>query len=226
MAFSQGSATAGTLILALSAWLLSNAPPGPEQLWPYLLFGAVFVILLAHIIHIVVEDTVGFFAAVLHGVPVALAAYWLGGTPYHWLAYACWAYAAAYVILVPRMIRAVSRAEHLNGQSSRRGHHRHGGFDLQDAGIAMLLVVMTAGIIMSTGLVTREWGIYAGVGAFLLWPLTLIVVPWYAALAHAEWLMVAIVHGGGTAGVLLYRAARAQRRHDATAIPRSLSEEP
>ena len=53
MGFSHGSATAGTLIGALSAWLLASAGQQPEELWPYLLFGAIFVILLAHLIQLV-----------------------------------------------------------------------------------------------------------------------------------------------------------------------------
>jgi len=223
MGFSQGGAMAGTLILALSAWLLANGPPAPAQLWPYLLFGAVFVILLAHLIHIVLAETLGLFAALRHGVPLALAAYWLGGTPYRWLEYACWIFAAAYIVLAPRMMRAISRSDR-RGRNGPTAAQR--GFDLQDMGIGLLIVIATSGLIMATGLVAREWGFYAGVGAFLLWPVTLAAVPWYAALVHSEWLMVAVVYGGGSLGMLFYRSARVQRRDEVAGIQDSLRKEP
>lgn len=223
MGFSHGSATAGTLIGALSAWLLASAAQQPEQLWPYLLFGAIFVILLAHLIHLVLGAELRIAGALLHGIPLGLAAYWLGSTPYRWLEYTCWAYAAAYIILVPRMMRAVSRSDR-RMLFRRRDEQR--GFTLQEAGLALLIVIAVAGLIMGTALVARVWGFYAGVGALVLWPLTLLVVPWYAALAHSDWLMLLVVHGGGLAGVHLYRTARIRRQVDASHIHDSVSGEP
>lgn len=225
MGFSHGSATAGALIGALSAWLLAGALQQPEQLWPYLLFGAIFVILLAHLIHIVLHEDLGVIAALLHGIPLGLAAYWLGSTPYRSLEYACWAYAAAYIVIIPRMVQAASRSE----QRILHAHHvetGQRGFELQDVGIAILIVVGVSGLIMGTGFVAREWGFYAAVGAFLLWPVTLLIVPWYAALAHYDWLMLIVVHGGGLAGAFLYRTARLQRAMDTSHLHDSLREEP
>ena len=165
MGFSHGSATAGTLIGALSAWLLASAGQQPEELWPYLLFGAIFVILLAHLIQLVLGAELRIAGALLHGIPLGLAAYWLGSTPYRWLEYTCWAYAAAYIILVPRMMRAISRSDR-RMLFRRRDEQR--GFTLQEVGLALLIVIAVAGLIMGTALVARVWGFYAGVGALVL----------------------------------------------------------
>ncbi|MBI4206616.1 MAG: hypothetical protein HY527_16465 [Betaproteobacteria bacterium] len=89
MGFFHGSANAGALILMFCAWLLVNAPDQGEQLWPYIVFGAIFVVLLAHVIHVLVQEAFVFFLALMQGIPLAFAAYWLGSTPYRWLEYFC-----------------------------------------------------------------------------------------------------------------------------------------
>jgi len=221
MGFSQGSATAGTLIAAFAAWLLANAPQ-PETLWPYLLFGAIFIALLAHLIHVVLGERIALATALLHGVALGLAAYWLEATPYRALEYVCWIFAAAYVVVAPRMMRAVSRLD-LRGRRAGRVRAAHRGFDLQDVGIALLAVAAAAGLVMATGLLAREWGIYAGVGALVLWPVTLLIVPWYAALVQSEWLMLIVVYGGGLAGVLIYRV-RVERQEQASVLHDSVRE--
>ncbi|MBI4206615.1 MAG: hypothetical protein HY527_16460 [Betaproteobacteria bacterium] len=81
---------------------------------------------------------------------------------------------------------------------------RRAAFDIENVAIAMLIVVGVAGLIMGTGFVTRQWGMLAGIAAFFLWPITLVAVPWYAGFAHGDWLMLAVVYGGGIAGVVLY----------------------
>jgi hypothetical protein len=224
MPFMQGSTVAGTLILALTAWLLAGTPQ-PEALWPYLLYGAVFIILLAHLIHVGIREALSVPVALAHGVPLALAAYWLGATPYRWLEYACWINAALYAILIPRMVHAVQRMErHAAGAPAMQPPQR--AFDVRDLGIATLLVVAISGLIMTTRLVAHEFGLYAAIAAFVLWPVSLLVVPWYAALAHADWLIVTIVQGGGLVGALLYRGARGPQRADTAQIAGSLREEP
>ena len=223
MPFMQGSTVAGTLILALTAWLLASTPQ-PEALWPYLLYGAVFVVLLAHLIHAGIRQALGFPVALAHAVPLALAAYWLGATPYRWLGYACWAHAVLYAILVPRMVRAVHRTERHGAAAPAMRPPR--AFDVRDLGIATFLVVAFSGLIMTTGLVARDFGLYAAIAAFVLWPVSLLIVPWYAAVAHADWVIVSVVQGGAIIGVLLYRGARGPRRRDTAQIARSLREEP
>lgn len=230
MGFFHGSANAGALMLMLCAWLLVNAPDQGEQLWPYLVFGAIFIVLLAHLIHAVHEATFALVPALMLGIPLAVAAYWLGSTPYRWLEYACWGFAALYAILVPRMNRALARTDGRSGHSPMHGGRRAAawrtGFDLENVAIAMLIVVGITGIIMGTGLVTRQWGMVPGIAAFVLWPITLIVVPWYAAMVHDGWLMVTVVYGGGSIGMLLYRLSHARRNHNETDIPRPAGEKP
>ena len=228
MGFFHGSTHAGALILMLCAWLLVNAPDPGEPLWPYVVFGAVFVVLLAHLIHIVLESAFTLFQALLYGIPLAFAGYWLGSTPYRWLEYACWGFAAGYAILVPRMTRALARTAAGSNQSP--AHEGPGsaakwkGFDLEDVALATLIVAGVAGLIMSTGLVTREWGLFAGIAAFVLWPVTLLVVPWYAALVHGGWLMLAVVYGGGIGGTLLYLRAPTRRNQDDLDVSRPAGE--
>ena len=220
MGLSQGCAAAGALLLAISAWLLAGAFAGSHPLWPYLLFGAVFVVLLAHVMRIAVDERPAFSAAVLSGIPLAIAAYWLGKTPYRWLEYACWAYAAAYLLLVPRMMRAVGRVPRMTAAEAPGGGAK-GAFDLRDIAIAMGIVVTVSGLLLCTAFVAGKWGFYAGVGAVLLWPVTLIVVPWYAAIAHGGWLAMAVVYGGGLAALLLYRSTGARPHRNAADIPHS-----
>lgn len=211
MGFFHGSANAGALILMFCAWLLLNAPEHGERVWPYLVFGAIFVVLLADVIHIVMEEAFAYFLALMQGVPLAIAGYWLGSTPYRWLEYSCWAFAAVYAILLPRAIHAAARMELKapapaapGARSDFRPTARRAVFDPENVAIAMLIVVGVSGLIMGTGLVTRQWGLLAGAAAFVLWPLTLAAVPWYAGLVHEDWFMLAVVYGGGTAGALLY----------------------
>jgi hypothetical protein len=230
MGFFHGSANAGALILMLCAWLLVNAPEQREQLWPYLVFGAVFIVLLAHLIHIVLGSIFTLFLALLYGIPLAFAGYWLGSTPYRWLEYACWGYAAGYAILVPRMIRALARTDARSSQSPAHdgpgSAARRVRFDLENVALAMLIVAGVAGLIMSTGLVARQWGLLAGIAAFVLWPITLLIVPWYAAIVHGGWLMLAVVYGGGISGMLLYLHAPARRNQDELDISRPAGEKP
>lgn len=230
MGFIRGSANAGTLILMFCAWLLLNAPEQGEQLWPYFVFGAVFVVLLAHLFHIVLGASFGLFVALMHGIPLALAAYWLDRTPYDWLEYACWAFAAIYAIIVPRMIRALARTDtgsrHIASGDVVHSTAPRTGFDLENLALAALIVVVISGLIMGTGLVARQWGLLAGIAAFILWPITLIVVPWYAAIVNDGWLMLAVVYGGGGAGALLYLRAHPRRNRDAADIPHTAREKP
>lgn len=226
--FIRGSANAGALILMFCAWLLLNAPDQGEELWPYFVFGAVFIVLLAHLFHVVLGASFGLFVALMHGIPLAFAAYWLDGPPYQWLKYACWAFAAIYAIIVPRMIRALSRTD---AGSDRPASHdgsaaARTAFDLENLALAVLIVVAIAGLIMGTGLVTRQWGVLAGIAAFVLWPVTLIVVPWYAAIVNDGWLMLAVVYGGGSAGALLYVRSHAKPNQDASDMPRPAREKP
>jgi hypothetical protein len=230
MGFIRGSANAGTLILMFCAWLLLNAPEQGEQLWPYFVFGAVFVVLLAHLFHIVLGASFGLFVALMHGIPLAFAAYWLDRTPYEWLEYACWAFAAIYAIIVPRMIRALARTDagssHIASGDGLRSTAARTGFDLENLALAVMIVVAIAGLIMGTGLVARQWGLLAGIAAFVLWPITLIVTPWYAAIVNDGWLMLAVVYGGGGAGALMYLRAHPRRNQDAADIPHPAREKP
>lgn len=218
MGLFQGCAAAGALVLAVSAWMLAGGVPDPHPLWPYLLFGTVFVVLLAHVIRIILDEMPAVPAALLNGVPLVIAAYFLGDTAYRWLEYACWVFAVAYLLFVPRMMRAIVHARHDGGRPHARTQR---GFDLRDISIAMFVVIAISGIILCTEIAAREWGFYAGVGALLLSPVTLTAVPWYAAIAHGEWLPVAVVYGGGIAAFLLHHGARMQRRHDAPDIGHS-----
>lgn len=213
MGFLHGSASAGALILMFLAWLLANAPDPPERLWPYLVFGFIFIVLLAHIIRAVAEGSLSFFLALTQGTPLGVAAYWLNHTPYRWLEYACWAFTAVYVILLPRMIYAVSRTDaRASGAGRLRERQRtedivpdRSIIDIQDVALAILIIVGISGLIMTIGLVVNSWGALAGIAAFLLWPITLLAVPWYAAFAHGDWPMLAIIYGGVIIGILLYR---------------------
>jgi hypothetical protein len=226
--FIRGSANAGALILMFCAWLLLNAPDQREELWPYFVFGAVFIVLLTHLFHVVLGASFGLFVALMHGIPLAFAAYWLDSTPYQWLEYACWAFAAIYAIIVPRMIRALSRTD--TGSDRSASHDGSAaartGFDFENLALAALIVVVISGLIMGTGLVARQWGLLAGIVAFILWPITLIVVPWYAAIVNDGWLMLAVVYGGGGAGALLYLRAHPRRNRDAADIPHTAREKP
>jgi hypothetical protein len=227
MAFFHGSANAGALILMSCAWLLANAPDPSEEIWPYLVFGAVFIVLLAHLIHAALESTFSRFPALTHGLPLAFAAYWLGGTPYRWLGYACWTFAALYAVVVPRMIQALARTRlgplRTDNAGEADGRER---FDLQNIAIAALIIVGVAGLIMGAGLVTQQWGLPAGIGAVVLWPVTLIAIPWYAAIVHDGWSMLAVVYGGGMAGTLLYQHSQATRHQVEPNIPRPAGEKP
>jgi hypothetical protein len=90
----------------------------------------------------------------------------------------------------------------------------------------VLIVAGVSGLIMGAGLVTQQWGLFAGIGALVLWPLTLIAIPWYAAIAHDGWSMLAVVYGGGMAGTLLYRNSQARRHQVEPDIPRPAGGKP
>lgn len=205
MGLAQGCAVAGALLLAVGAWLIAAES---HLFWPYLLFGAVFVILCAHIMRLVVDGSPAFPAALLSGIPLAIAAYWLGATPYRWLEYACWAFAAAYLVLVPRMRRAVLRIRRASSAESQATGAK-GAFDLRDIAIALAIVISVSGLILCVAIASEKWSLYAGAAAILLWPATLVAVPWYAGIAEGDWLPLAVVYGGGAAALLLYRGGTA-----------------
>jgi len=59
------------------------------------------------------------------------------------------------------------------------------------------------GFILDLGVVHHAAGRWGVVGGVVLFPLTYVLVPWYAAIALGNWVPLAIGYGGVIAGAIL-----------------------
>jgi len=59
------------------------------------------------------------------------------------------------------------------------------------------------GFILCLGVVANQLGFIGTVFAFMLFPVTLLVAPWYEALANSNWFLVLLIYGGGIVSVTL-----------------------
>lgn len=71
------------------------------------------------------------------------------------------------------------------------------------AGIACALVFGGWSMLLATRLVSELAGVWAAIVAIILFPLTLIIVPWYAVVTRGDWTPVAVGYGGIFLAILL-----------------------
>lgn len=81
---------------------------------------------------------------------------------------------------------------------------------------AAYLAVGVGGLFLCVRWVLGALGAAAAVGAALLFPVTLAVVPWIAALTDGAWAPLLVVYGGTFAAGALHALARAMERGHAS----------
>ena len=57
-------------------------------------------------------------------------------------------------------------------------------------------IAATIGLILSLGIVMAQWGVTGSVVGFLIFPVALALVPWYAVFEHGNWLPLVMAYGG------------------------------
>lgn len=70
--------------------------------------------------------------------------------------------------------------------------------------VVIFLVVALWGFFVSMGIVTDHLGFLGGLIAFIFFPVTLGVAPWYAAIAESNWFPLLLVYGGGITASILF----------------------
>ncbi len=73
-------------------------------------------------------------------------------------------------------------------------------------GSILLISFAMTGLYLDVVFVGGLVGFWWSVAAFALFPLTLVVVPWYALLAHGSWPPMVMCYGGMTGGALVLAA--------------------
>jgi hypothetical protein len=64
-------------------------------------------------------------------------------------------------------------------------------------GMLIFWIAGIVGFILCLGVVANNLGFIGTVIAFMLFPVTILVAPWYEALANSNWFLVLLIYGGG-----------------------------
>jgi len=224
MGFHHESMFSASLMAAIGAVLLSfESPPDTGRVWHYYAYGFVFLALAMYFLNALLFDSD--FSnnsprpSLMIGAPLAVAAWLLHGTPYPTLAWVAAGYALAFLVIAPTALWIRNRRQRLATPAQPAPPGPPGAtavepsadsHPLYKTGELLIVAAIAIGLVLALAYLTRHWGLVAGAIGFVVWPLTLIAVPWYAVIEQHEWLQVAVVYGGGVAGWLLKHVA--QRR--------------
>lgn len=207
----------GALLLAVVAWLFSAEPqPDPERVWHYVLFGVVLLAITGYLLGQIFDPgDASAYSAILVGVTLAFCAWFLGDTPYRMLADITWGYAAVCLVVPPAISWVVDRRRRKRDEAQQPGAPSRAqppdaasvsgetAPASRDWGAWLVIPCLIVGLFICVAVIVKHWGLWAGLGAFILWPATLIAVPIYAAYADSDWWPLAIVYGGVAVGMLL-----------------------
>jgi hypothetical protein len=80
------------------------------------------------------------------------------------------------------------------------------GFVLFTAGLLATLGVIVWSLVLAVPLARELAGMAGAVAAVVLFPLTLVLAPWYAGLARGAWTLLAVAYGGGIVALALLGA--------------------
>lgn len=59
------------------------------------------------------------------------------------------------------------------------------------------------GLLVCLGILSTQFGVVGGVVAFFLFPITVYIAPWYAAIAHGNWFPLLLIYGSGLGAAVL-----------------------
>ena len=222
MGFFHGSFVTVAFGVTFLAWLISNeVKPDPERVWHYVVFGAGFLVLAIYFLtQLFDREMASAFGSIQAGVALAFAAWFLVDTPYRELSQITWGYAAAFLV-VPTAIawfmdrrRGKTSCGSFPDTPATTTAPAHGPVPLSELGTLVWLCAGVVGLFMGLAYVTRTWGLLAAVGGFVLWPVTVLALPWYVGFTDQDWWSLAIVYGGGVIGWLLSRQGKSVTADD------------
>ena len=78
------------------------------------------------------------------------------------------------------------------------------GYVFFGAGFLVWLVAGLWGLFICLRIISVELGFIGTIFAFMLFPATVAVAPWYIGLKFAYWFPVILIYGGGFAGTIFY----------------------
>ena len=212
MGFRVESIFTSAIILAIAAVIFSaESRPDPERVWHYWLFGLVFLNLTFYLPDLVLDSDPSDTwrgPGLMIGIPLAVAAWMLTRTSYSVLAWVTAGYALAFLVIAPGARWLVIRWRRRKNPgispdgSPAPAEESH---PLYRAGEIITIAVIAIGLILTLSLVAQKGGLSNGIFAVVVWPVTLLAVPWYALFEGQDWIPVAVVYGGGGIGWLLKR---------------------
>ena len=83
------------------------------------------------------------------------------------------------------------------------------GFVLIGLGSICVAVFGVWGLVLDVRIVNEIGGVWGAIVALVLFPVTFIVVPWYAVAVSGDWTLVLVSYGGGLLGLGILGAGAA-----------------